>query len=235
MLNMIRNCQNKTNNLFIYLFIGLFVYLFIAVSDAAAASPHLEFSPSSGAISSTGTSIGVVVDTDGQEAKSTKAVINFDSAKLEVSSIQAGTFFDEVSHNIYNSTGQVIINANLSLGSSLESKTGKGTIAAMTVKSKLSSGTAALTFDCTTGRSTDSGINDPTPLDIIVCSANVNASYSLGGGGGTTVSPSPGVGGVQASPSSLPVAGNAGATWILLIIGLGLIFTPIPMLIFGKK
>lgn len=214
----------KRNCLFIYLFLGLFISGIMA-PKALAASPHLSLSPSSGTISTSGTDIQVNIDTGGQAAKSAKAVINFDSSQLEVSSISAGDFFDEVSHNIYNSDGQVIINANLSLGSSLESKTGTGTLATMTVKAKTSSGTANMTFDCTTGKSTDSGINDPTPVDIIVCSANINGSYNLGSGGGTTTvssSPSP-------SPSVLPVAGTSGATITFLILGLGLILLPIPL------
>jgi len=186
-----------------------------------AASPHLSLSPSSGIISSTGTDIQVNIDTGGQVAKSAKAVIDFDASQLEVSSISAGDFFDEVSHNIYNSEGQVVINANLSLGSSLESKTGTGTLATMTVKAKASSGTAAMTFDCTSGKSTDSGINDPTPTDIIVCTANVNGSYTLGSGGGTTTS-SP-----QPSPSVLPVAGTGDLTRNLLFLSLLFIFLPL--------
>src|SRR4030042_2797605 len=151
-----QNCQkfvyHVKRDLFLYLIIGIFVYLFITPL-ALAASPHLELSPSSGTISTAGTNININIDTGGQEAKSAKAVINFDAVKVEVTEIEAGTFFDEVSHNIYNSTGEVVINANLSLGSSLESKTGTGTLAVMTVKAKTTSGTVNLTFDCVAGSS----------------------------------------------------------------------------------
>lgn len=198
-----------------------------------AANPHLEFSPASGVITTDGTSIVVKIDTGGQAAKSAKAVITFDASKLEVSSIQAGDFFDDVSHNIYNSTGQVVINANLSLGSMLESKTGTGNIATMTVKAKLTSGSAAMNFDCTEGSSTDSNINDPTPTDIIVCTSNINGSYTLGEG--TTTSPSPsasasaetggGIGGDESAP--VPVTGSPLPTLILLGLGLLLILAPI--------
>lgn len=195
-----------------------------------AADPHLELSPSSGTIPSTGTEIQVNIDTGGQAAKSAKAVIDYDSTKLEVTSIQAGTFFDEVSHNIYNDTGQVVINANLSIGSSLETKTGTGTLATMTVKAKATSGTATMTFDCTEGSSTDSGINDATPLDVIVCTSNVNGSYSLG----AAVSPSPGASPavVQPSASALPSAGIVTPTINLLLLGVGLIILSAPLFLF---
>jgi len=218
--------------LFGYLVIGLFVYLSIT-PKAFAADPHLELNPHQSTITSGGTPIEVNIDTGGQAAKSAKAVINFESTLLEVTSVQAGDFFDDVSHNIYNSSGQVVINANLSVDSMLESKTGTGTLATMTVKAKAASGTAAMTFDCTEGSSTDSNINDPTPLDIIVCSANVDGNYNLGGGSATpsaspSVSPSvsPGIGGPTGSPTPMPVTGVAWPTMALLFLGLLLVFTP---------
>lgn len=212
--------------------------LTVFATNAFAADPHLEFSPTSGTIETSGTEIDVLIDTGGQEAKSAKAVINFDSSKLEVTSIEEGSFFDDVSHNIYSS--QVIINANLSLGSSLESKTGTGTLATMIVEAKSTSGTAALTFDCTAGDSTDSGINDPTPTDIIVCSANVDGSYTLGEGT-VTASPNPspsddaGVGGgtdEDATPSALPESGTIEYTFAFLTLGVLLLILGIPAYIF---
>jgi len=206
------------------------VYCLLFTSVYAQTSPHLELSPSSGVISGCGTSIGINIDTGGQAAKSAKAVINFDSSLLEVSSIQASDFFDDVSHNIYNSSGQVVVNANLSLDSLLESKTGTGTLATMTVRSKASSGTATMVFDCTEGSSTDSNINDPTPLDIIVCSANVNGSYSLSGT--PSASSTVALGGDSISTSSatgavVPVTGVSGPTIMLLISGLFLVLAPV--------
>lgn len=225
--------MKKTCHLFWLLVVFIFAGYGFLVSPVLAASPHLEFSPSSGVITTGGTNIIVKIDTAGQAAKSAKAVINFDAAKLEVASIQAGDFFDDVSHNIYNSTGQVVINANLSLGSMLESKTGTGTLATMTVKAKASSGTAAMTFDCTAGSSTDSNINDPTPVDIIVCASNVNGSYTLGSGGTTTTSPSPsaasGTGGTTSpspSPSAVAVSGGTGGAAPVPVTG-----TPLPTII----
>jgi len=219
----------KKTCLFVYLFIGLLAY-WIITPKAFATSPHLELSPSSGSISTSGTNINVDIDTGGLEAKSAKAVINFDATKLEVTSIQEGTFFDEVSYNIYNTTGQVIINANLSLGSALETKTGTGTLATMTVRAKTASGIANMTFDCTPGSSTDSGINDPTPTDIIDCASNINGSYSLEAGigiGGAASSAS-----ATASPSALPETGITGPTVGLLALALGLILISFPLFLF---
>jgi hypothetical protein len=219
-----------------------FVLILCSKNYVYAADPHLTLSPSSGTLTSSGIQIDVQIDTGGQEAKSAKAVINFDSSKVEVSSIQAGTFFDDVSHNIYSN--QVIINANLSLGSSLESKTGVGTLATMTVNSKSNSGTASLTFDCTMGDSTDSGINDPTPTDIIVCSENINGTYNLGSSSpnpnpSPNPSPSPdaGTGGAEdpspvPTPSELPESGTVEYTFGVLALGFALLFIGIPAYIF---
>lgn len=215
--------------------------------SVALAGPHLSLSPVSGIITSEGTAITVQVDTSGQAAKSAKAVINFTSTLLEVTSIQAGTFFDDVSHNIYNSSGQVVINANLSLESMLESKTGSGILATMTVAAKSASGSAAITFDCTTGSSTDSNINDPTPIDIIVCADNVNGNYTLGGTATASafpsatpqavVSPDTGLGGDEYSPAPIPVTGTSWPTVALLVVGLVLIFNPVlsKILVNGKN
>lgn len=220
----------STKQQLIYL-LGLFVFLFVNPTLALAA-PHLSLDPSSGTISTSGTSVTVKIDTSGQAAKSAKAVITFDTAKFEISSVTAGSFFDEVSHNIYNSSGQVVINANLSLGSSLETKTGTGTLATLLVKAKASSGTGDLTFSCTAGSSTDSGINDATPTDIIDCTANINGSYSLGAATGGTTSPSPSS---TTKASSLPVAGSTGPTTVLLAIGLALILLPLPLLFLANN
>jgi hypothetical protein len=222
-----------TKKIFLPIYFILIIVFFLQVVLVYAAIPHLELSPSSGNITTSGTSVAVKIDTGGQEATSARAVINFDATKLEVVSIQAGTFFDDVTHNIYNSTGQVVINASRSPSSSLESKTGIGTLATMIVKAKTSSGTVNMTFDCTSGSSTDSGINDPTPTDIIDCTANVNGSYNLGvaiGGASPSPSLSP-----TSTPSALPTAGNTTPTIMLLSLGFCLTIFSLPLFVFVKK
>lgn len=221
--------KQKSKIIFLTKLLVCFLSLFFTVSYVYAADPHLELSPSTGTITTSGTDVQVKIDTGAQEAQSAKAVINFDATKLEVASIQADAFFDEVSHNIYNSTGQVIINTNFSSGSSVESKAGTGILATMTVQAKTASGSANMTFDCTSGDNTDSGINDSTATDIIDCASNVNGSYTLGSGG---ASPSPAVGGAGASPSALPAAGTIGPTINLLALAIGLILISIPLFLF---
>jgi len=200
------------------IFFSGFLFLIFLGTDleifAQTVEPHLELSPSSGAVSSSGTEIEVIIDTGGQGAKSAKAVINFDASLLEVTSVQAGDFFDDVSHNIYNSDGEVVINANLSFDSMLESKTGIGSLATMTVAAKASTGTAEMTFDCTQGSSTDSNIQDANNIDIITCESNIGGLYSLGGEE-AGASPSPGTISSPAASSlssPLPGAGTAGGT-----------------------
>lgn len=212
--------------------IFVFIYLFGFLASVYAVDPHLELSPSTGLITTDGTSIEVKIVSAGQAVKSAKAVVNFDSALLEVSSIQAGDFFDDVSHNIYNSSGQVVINASLSVDSLLESKTGSGALGTMTVKAKTASGTANMAFDCTVGSSTDSNINDPDLTDIIVCTSNIDGSYDLTGGvsatPAATPTPSPAVGGDTATISAeIPVTGTAGPTLFLFLGGLVLLLAPV--------
>lgn len=218
--------------------LSLFFLINIFTSNVIAAEPHLEFSPASGSLSDSGTEIDIVIDTGGEEVKSAKAVINFDSSKLEVSSVADGDFFENLTNNIYNN--QVIINANLE-GVALESKTGRGTLAILTVKPLASSGEATLVFDCVQGDSTDSGINDPTPTDIIECSSNINASYSLSGTSSSpspspssSPSPSPAVGGPSSpapSPSTLPESGTTEYTFALIAFAILFIVIGTPALI----
>jgi hypothetical protein len=224
-----------------FLFFFFLAIFFQSAQALVLAGAHLELSPSSGLISGSGTPVDINIDTDGSAAKSAKAVINFDSSLLEIASIEEGDFFDDVSYNIYNSSGQVVVNANLSLDSMLESKTGSGLLGTMTVKALESSGSASMTFDCTEGSSTDSNINDPTPVDIIVCTENVDGDYSLSRSGassspssspGAIASPNPspvsggGVGGGGTQPP-IPVTGMAWPTLVLFFGGLALILTPL--------
>ncbi len=215
----------------------LFLFIFfVLLAKPVWAGSYLELEPSSGTITTSGTDINVNIDTDGSAAKSAKAVVNFSAEALEINSVTAGDFFDDVSYNIYNSSGQVVINANLSLDSMLESKTGAGLLAALNVKAKAASGSATLSFDCVEGSSTDSNINDPTPTDIIDCTANVNGSYQLAAGSGAAASPSPstslsgsgttGVGGDGSTPP-VPVTGISWPTLVLFLGGLVLILAPI--------
>lgn len=216
------------------LFFCLF-FLFYSIFFACqvyAADPHLELNPSSGTITTAGVNIDVNIDTGGQAVKSAKAVINFEESLLQVLSVSAGDFFDDVSYNIYNSSGQVVINANLSLDSMLESKTGIGTLATLSVKSLASSGATAVTFDCTQGSSTDSNINNPTPQDIIVCSSNVNGSYNLSSQISTSsaaFSSGPAIGGdsLLATNVPVPVTGTSWPTLFLFLSGIFLLFLPL--------
>ncbi len=224
---MLKNCLK------IFLFFLFLAIFFQSAQAFVLAGAHLELSPSSGLISGSGTPVNINIDTGGSAAKSAKAVINFDSSLLEVGSITEGDFFDDVSYNIYNSSGQVVVNANLSLDSMLESKTGSGLLATMTVKSLTATGSATMIFDCTDGSSTDSNVNDPTLVDIIVCTENVDGDYTLSGGGTSpspSSSPSPvssgGVGGDGTQPP-IPVTGVTWPTLMLLLGGLALIFTPL--------
>lgn len=231
---------------FFSFFLFLILFFGLIKPGSVYAGAHLSLSPSSGIISSSGTAIDVQIDTDGEAVKSAKAVINFDANLLEVTAIQASDFFDDVSYNIYNANGQIVINANIGLDSMLETRTGTGIIATMTVNAKAVSGSAQMVFDCTDGSSTDSNINDPTPLDIIVCSENINGNYTLGGtiatptpyptdgttNGTTTNGTTTGTTGIGYAP--MPVTGVSWPTLVLFGFGLLMIGAPLALKVFLK-
>jgi len=197
-----------------------------------AADPHLELSPSSGvAITESGTDIDIVIDTGDQAVKSSKAVVLFEPSLVEVISVTPGTFFDDVSHNIYNPEGQVVVNGNLSLDSMLESKTGTGVLATMTVKAVSCNGPATMIFDCTDGDSTDSNIQDTEGVDIIVCTSNVGGEYDLCDTDVVpTAPPEPTSAPVPTAPPPnppIPQTGIVEPTIALLFGGLLLLFAPV--------
>jgi hypothetical protein len=182
-----------------------------SASLAQTSSPHLSLTPTVKEVN-TGINFNVTVsvDTGGQQASGVDAVVQYDSSLLEIVSVSEGTFFPTIT-TITTTLGKVEIYGVADTGSP---KTGTGTLATITFKGK-APGTAAVSFVCQSGSTSDSNINSTSDTDVIVCTSNVNASYVITGQS-TTTTPA-----ATASAESLPQTGFLETT--VLIIGGGII------------
>ena len=192
-----------------------------SASLAQTSSPHLSLTPTVKEVN-TGINFNVTVsvDTGGQRASGVDAVVQYDSSLLEVVSVSEGTFFPTIT-TITTTLGKVEIYGVADTGSP---KTGTGTLATITFKGK-APGTAAVSFVCQSGSTSDSNVNSTSDTDVIVCASNVNASYVITGQS-TTTTPA-----ATASAESLPQTGFLettvliiGGGIILMILGLAFIF-----------
>jgi hypothetical protein len=192
-----------------------------SASLAQTSSPHLSLTPTVKEVN-TGINFNVTVsvDTGGQQASGVDAVVQYDSSLLEIVSVSEGTFFPTIT-TITTTLGKVEIYGVADTGSP---KTGTGTLATITFKGK-APGTAAVSFVCQSGSTSDSNINSTSDTDVIVCTSNVNASYVITGQS-TTTTPA-----ATASAESLPQTGfleptvlMIGGGIILMILGLAFIF-----------
>lgn len=169
-------------------------------------------------------SVDLGVDTGGKAVSAVDAKITFDSTVLQVVKVQAGTFFPEVTQNIYAGTLYV----SGSFAQAGESASGSGKLATITLKGK-EDGTSPFTFVCST-QATDSNIFDTsaTPKDIINCLGTKSGSYTILGsavglGGGSeedlTPTPEPPVSGI-----TLPTVFFLAMGALLTVLGLVFVF-----------
>ncbi len=192
-----------------------------SASLAQNSSPHLSLTPTVKEVNAgINFNVTVSVDTGGQQASGVDAVVQYDSSLLEVVSVSEGTFFPTIT-TITTTLGKVEIYGVADTGSP---KTGTGTLATITFKGK-APGTAAVSFVCQSGSTSDSNINSTSDTDVIVCASNVNASYVITGQSATTTPAA------TASAESLPQTGfleptalMIGGGIILMILGLAFIF-----------
>lgn len=201
------------------------IVLFVVTSvQAAFAGPMLKLSPSSGSYNN-GSTFDVIVGVDSGTAKSmaVDAFVTFDSAKLEVVSIEpvsSPAFVNSMGKNIYNAEGKFDMSFNPSGDAVLsESTTIKGDLAMVKFKAK-STGSAVVAFTCTAGSTIDTNIFDITGNDVIDCASNINGSYTIGAGSGTVPTLAPVISEVTTVPGELPRTGGFETTLGLMIFGL---------------
>ncbi len=168
--------------------------------------------------------VDLSVDTAGKAVSAVDAKITFDATVLQVVSVQKGTFFPEVTQNIYSGTLYV----SGSFAEAGQSASGSGKLATITLKGK-DGGTSPFTFVCSTQTSDSNILDTSVPAkDIINCSGTRSGSYTIlgaavgmGGGSeeGLTPTPEPPVSGI-----TLPTIFFLGLGALLTILGLAFVF-----------
>ena len=196
---------------------------------AAEAAPHLSMSPATGNYNVGDTfKITVKVDSGTETVGGVDGVGTYDSAKLDVVSAVKATpmVFDATGGGDCSVSTATVGKFNFSCYSNdaLNDKVAVGDLIVLTFKAK-ATGTALASFTCTSGSTTDSNIvKSSTSADVIVCSENINGSYTIGGTSSTSTT-------AVATPTSstttttttttaeLPKTGGVGATFGLIIFG----------------
>ena len=202
----------------------LFLGVFSVGARAVMAAPHLTLSPSNGNYSVDNTfSVTVKVDSAGEVVGGVDGIGTYDSSKLELTSATKAS--DMVFENT-DGGGNCSINTSTSgkfsftcySNDSLTDKAANGDLVVLNFKA-VSVGTAAVSFTCTNGSTTDSNIvKTSTSGDVINCTENVNGSYVIGESDGgseeedTTTLPK--------TPKTLTQAGSVGATVGLIAFGI---------------
>jgi len=164
----------------------LFLSVFSIGAKAVMAAPHLSLSPSNGNYSVDDTfSVTVKVDSSSEVVGGVDGIGTYDSSKLELTSAT------KASDMVFESTdggGNCSINTSTSgkfsftcySNDALTDKAVNGNLVVLNFKA-VSVGTAAVSFTCTNGSTTDSNIvKTSTSGDVINCTENVNGSYVIG-------------------------------------------------------
>jgi len=208
--------MKKTAWLFNFVFI--LVLLTASTAKAAMAGAHLSLSPSSGNYSVDDTfTVTMNADSASEVVGGVDAVGTYDSSKLELVSAT------KASGMVFESTdggGSCSINTATAgkfsvtcySNDALTDKAVNGPLVVLNFRAK-ATGTATVSFTCTSGSTTDSNIvKTSTSGDVIVCSENVGGSYTIGeSDGGDTSEPT--------TTTSLPKSGSVGMTLALSVFG----------------
>ncbi len=166
----------------------LICFLFVFSSPTLAA--YFSYSPSSGTISS-GDTVQVKLDTQNADVESATAVLTFDQSKVEISDINAGSFFDSISID-ESQAGEVVLTATLNLNNR-SPVNGTGVIATITLNPLISSGSFNLGFACSSTSIDDSNIMNAAGDNLLAsneqCGVNVEGSYTTGSISSPTATP----------------------------------------------
>ena len=215
---------------------------FLSGGFVLAADPHLFLSHASGSYSAA-FSIEAKVDTGGQNIGGVDIYLEYPKNLLKIESVDKGTALPQVYSLIKNDEGKLRINAYFPLTQAGESYSGTAGLVATINFTPLGTGTAQVKFICTQSdppETTDSNIIEKTQVkDIIVCSANINGSYTLTRAVGTptptptrapgatnTPTPTGTVSTTTNTPTpSIPVTGSSAQTVSLIILGFLMLLT----------
>lgn len=197
--------------------------------------------------------VKVLINTAGKQTLGADAIVVFDSGKLGINSAQKGTFYEVFQdHSIGGTTNKYLLSAWQTTELNPVSTSTETTLATLTLNAK-TSGSATLSFDCTTG-SVDSNIWDTNQADILKCADSQPLTIAIGGPGPTstpsaTLTPGPTSTPIPTSPpapprpTSTPVPTNTprptiaelprtGAAEVTVAaLGMGLVLTVIGILV----
>ncbi|MFH1841126.1 MAG: cohesin domain-containing protein [Candidatus Shapirobacteria bacterium] len=216
-----------------------FLFVFIGRPVEAQAGAKLLLEPQTGSASPVLT-VKVNIDPSGIDIKSADANLTFDPAKIEITNVALGSYFDDPYQYLNNTQG--ILNLGGSFNDAFQATAATGTLATLNLRAKIT-GTGTLNFTCTAGETNDSNIHNIGNQDIIDCTATLanNGTYTLAGSGTNptatltpTLTPTA-TGGSQPTPAStttptptsplgatdLPVTGTRENT--LALLGLGMV------------
>lgn len=218
----------------ICIILGIFLIfvVFGTKKSVWASDPHLFLNPTSGS-KSANFEVEVKIDTGGKAAAGVDVHLEYPKNLLKIDGvIKGGTgadktpAFSELYSQIKNDEGKLRINAYFSTSQAGNSFTGNNGLVATITFSPLASGTAAVNFICNPPPATDESniIDKITVQDIIVCTSNVNGSYTLTTSSGTqaTSTPTPGTG-ATTSPATPTPPTPGSLTQTIGLIGIGIL------------
>lgn len=220
----------KNSRLVFFTFFSLFFFVSLLFPEIVLGQVFTLSPPSSTQSTGSEFTVDLLIDTAGKVVSGADVKFSFDVGVMEAIDIIGGSFFPEVSHNIYS--GTIYISGVFTDES--EYKSGAGKLATLTLKGK-TAGTSSLSFVCT-NQGTDTNIwdNSEPSINIVKCSSLGNASYTFTEGSSTSPTPTmsaAGLGGDTGVTSTLtptptpelPVTGISLPTLFSVGFGLALV------------
>ncbi|TSC66561.1 MAG: hypothetical protein CEO22_39 [Candidatus Berkelbacteria bacterium Gr01-1014_85] len=197
---------------------GRWSLLLIGLVPNLALAATLSLSPSTSTVNvGDKLNVAIILNTDSQTISGVDAKLRFDKAVFAVEDssssqtgvqIQAGTLLSTVAFNsVSNSDGTISFSAAKTGGSS--GYTGTGTLATITLRALTASTGSPVTFDFTSGSTTDSNISTGTS-DVLTAVTNGNYVVNTAGTSSTTTSSSSTS--TTTSTTSSPTAGSTTTT-----------------------
>lgn len=205
----------------IVLCILLFCAAFVWPSRAHAAA-RIFFDPTSASVAQNNEfTVQLKIDAQANQIIGSDAIVTYAAADLDVTSVTNGGYFSEFSNANNTSGGRIEIHGYVT--STYNSKTGAGTLATITFKSKKTSGSSAITITCS-GSGNDTIMLNATGQNILSCTQVNQIAVSYSGGGSSTNTPTPtGSGGTGGSGNTNPTCSSL-VTDISTAVG-----TPLPV------
>lgn len=156
-------------------------------APASVSAATLSLSPSTGSFAAGDTfEVKILLNTSGNTTSGTDAYVRFDPNSLQVvdanssaegTQILPGSLYSQTSYNqVDTSTGKISFSGSKSGGS--PGYKGTGTLATITFSAVKQISTTPVTFDFTSGSTTDSNVIDQTSSDDVLTSVT-DASYTV--------------------------------------------------------